>query len=148
MNCPNLEICNKPESSISILDTLVETDLISRIELAGRKVIFYVDGLSGGEERSFSFQVKARFPVRALIPDSKAYLYYQPNVRAEDQGKEITVQLAQNNEGYNIENLRALANMWLLPVDTDDVPENLYGDDRIDLRDFVVLAEHWLINDE
>ena len=58
--------------------------------VAGRKVIFYLDGLTPREERSFSFQVKARFPVRAIIPDSKAYSYYEPDLRAEATGKEIT----------------------------------------------------------
>ena len=72
------------------LDALVEAGTVSRAEVAGRKVILYVDGLLCGEQRTFSFQVRARFPVRAVIPDSKAYLYYEPDVRAEDAGKEIT----------------------------------------------------------
>jgi CD109 antigen len=72
------------------LDALIEAGLISRVEVAGRKVILYVDGLNSGQQRTFTFQVKARFPVRALIPDSRAYLYYDPDIRAEDQGTEIT----------------------------------------------------------
>ncbi len=72
------------------LNALVEAGTVSRVEVAGRKVILYVDGLVSGEQRTFTLQVKARFPVRALIPDSKAYLYYEPDVRAEDAGKEIT----------------------------------------------------------
>lgn len=72
------------------LDALVEAGTVSRAEVAGRKVILYVDGLVSGEQRTFTFQVKARFPVRAVIPDSKVYLYYEPDVRAEDAGKEIT----------------------------------------------------------
>jgi CD109 antigen len=72
------------------LDALVEAGTVSRFEVAGRKVILYVDGLVSGEQRTFTFQVKARFPVRALTPDSKAYLYYEPDVRAEDAGREIT----------------------------------------------------------
>ncbi|MDH4240073.1 MAG: hypothetical protein OEW48_10960, partial [Phycisphaerae bacterium] len=71
-------------------DALIEAGFVSRVEVAGRKVILYVDGLTSGEQRTFSFQVKARFPVRAIIPDSKAYLYYEPDIRAEDQGKKIT----------------------------------------------------------
>lgn len=72
------------------LDALVEAGTVSRAEVAGRKVILYVDGLAGGEQRTFTFQVKAQFPVRAVTPDSKAYLYYEPDVRAEHAGRKIT----------------------------------------------------------
>ncbi len=57
------------------LDALLAEDLVTRYEVAGRKVIFYLDGLERGEERALRFQVKARFPVRATIPDSQAYSY-------------------------------------------------------------------------
>jgi len=73
------------------LDKLVEGDAVTKFEVAGRKVIFYLDGLTPREERSFTFQVKARFPVRAIIPDSKAYSYYEPDLRAEATGKEIAI---------------------------------------------------------
>jgi CD109 antigen len=72
------------------LDALIDAGLVSRVEVAGRKVILYVDGLTSGQQRTFTFQVKARFPVRAVIPDSRAYLYYEPDIRAEDQGRKIT----------------------------------------------------------
>ena len=71
------------------LDALVEAGIVSRVEVAGRKVILYVDGLTSGQPSTFTFKVKARFPVRALIPDSKAYLYYEPGIRAEHQGTKI-----------------------------------------------------------
>ena len=73
------------------LAALVDEGLVSRVEVAGRKVILYVDGLTSGETRQFSLQVRARFPVRAVIPDSKAYLYYDPDIRAETAGTNITV---------------------------------------------------------
>jgi len=72
------------------LDSLIEAGIVSRVEVAGRKVILYIEGLTYGQLRTFTFQVKARFPVRALIPDSRAYLYYEPQIRAEDQGTKIT----------------------------------------------------------
>ncbi len=76
------------------LDALSAEGLITRYEVAGRKVIFYLDGLQRGEQRTLRFQVKARFPVRATIPDSQAYSYYEPQVRAEAGGNEITVEPA------------------------------------------------------
>lgn len=76
------------------LDALLADGLVTRYEVAGRKVIFYLDGLERGEQRTLHFQVKARFPVRATIPDSRAYSYYEPQVRAEAGGNEITVEPA------------------------------------------------------
>jgi uncharacterized protein YfaS (alpha-2-macroglobulin family) len=73
------------------LDALLADGTVTRFEVAGRKVIFYLDGLRQGEQRTFSFQVKARFPVQAVVPDSQAYSYYEPDVRAEAEGQEITV---------------------------------------------------------
>ena len=98
------------------LASLVDGGLVSRVEVAGRKVILYVDGLSSGETREFNFQVKARFPVRAVIPDSKAYLYYDPGIRAEAAGRNITVGLDAACVG------------------------DLNGDDQRDLEDLMLVA--------
>ena len=73
------------------LDALLDADVVTKCEVAGRKIIFYLDGLTRGQERTFDFQIRARFPVRALIPDSQAYSYYEPEVRAEAEGSAITV---------------------------------------------------------
>ena len=70
------------------------------------------------------FQVKARFPVRALIPDSKAYLYYEPDVRAEEAGEPITV-------GFD----------W--PSDGMFLAGDLNKDCQVDLLDFALLASGW-----
>lgn len=117
------------------LDGLIEAGVVSRVEVAGRKVIFYVDELSGGEERSFTFQVKARFPVRAIIPDSSAYLYYEPDVRAEDQGTEITVGSSSGQTSFDMHDLVDLVTTWLA--------EGQFGE-RVGLEDFAALARHWM----
>lgn len=117
------------------LDGLIEAGVVSRVEVAGRKVIFYVDELSGGEERSFTFQVKARFPVRAIIPDSSAYLYYEPDVRAEDQGTEITVGSSSGQTSFDMQDLVDLVTNWLA--------EGQFGE-RVGLEDFAALARHWM----
>jgi CD109 antigen len=64
---------------------------ISRYEIAGRKIILYVDDLRRGEELTFELQVLAQFPVKAIIPDSSAYSYYNPEIIAESRGQEIIV---------------------------------------------------------
>jgi len=80
------------------LDALLEDEVVSRIEKAGRKLIFYLDHLAPDETRQFSFQVVARWPVRAVIPDSYTYLYYEPEIRAETAGSEIVVEDPQAQE--------------------------------------------------
>lgn len=122
------------------LDAIVSAQIASKVELAGRKVIFYIDGLTGGEQRSLVFQVKARFPVRAVIPDSKAYLYYEPDIRAEAAGKQITVGSLGCKVDFNF--LSKLSGQWLksgtnLDADIDD-------NGSVNLRDFSLLANKWL----
>ena len=76
---------------VSTLDVLEADGLISRYEIAGRKIILYVDDLPRGEELLFDLQVQAQFPVKAIIPDSSAYSYYNPEIKAESRGQEIVV---------------------------------------------------------
>ncbi|MBE0523549.1 MAG: alpha-2-macroglobulin [Methanosarcinales archaeon] len=76
---------------VSSLDDLKQDRRISRYEIAGRKIILYVDDLLRGEELTFELQVLAQFPVKAIIPDSSAYSYYNPEIIAESRGQEIIV---------------------------------------------------------
>jgi CD109 antigen len=121
------------------LDALVEAGTVSRVEVAGRKVIFYVDELESGEQRTFTFQVKARFPVRAIIPDSKAYLYYEPDVRAEAAGSQISVALSCR---VDCDYIGRFSSQWLQtgPQLDFDFDEN----GCVDFKDFCILAGNWL----
>ncbi|MCK4937936.1 MAG: alpha-2-macroglobulin, partial [Methanosarcinales archaeon] len=76
---------------VSTLDELKADRIISRYEIAGRKIILYVDDLPRGEELRFDLAVQAQFPVKAIIPDSSAYSYYNPEIKAESRGEEIVV---------------------------------------------------------
>ena len=73
------------------LDRLVEDDTITRYEIAGRKVIVYVLDLPRETELTFDVEMRALFPVKAIIPDSRAYSYYDPEVCAGVRGGEIVV---------------------------------------------------------
>ncbi len=75
----------------STLDEVVSQGLASRVEVAGRKVIFYVDDLERGREIRIKFSILALFPVKALGGTSKAYSYYKPNVRTEAAGPRFEV---------------------------------------------------------
>lgn len=74
------------------LDKVVmEQKKIKRYEVAGRKVIFYIEGMEANERISFSFDVKALYPVKAKGVSSEAYSYYDPDVKSEVVGGGIVV---------------------------------------------------------
>jgi uncharacterized protein YfaS (alpha-2-macroglobulin family) len=60
------------------LSRLVERGIISRYELTGRQIIIYLEDLSSEEPLLFSYRLRARFPMRAQTPPSRAYDYYNP----------------------------------------------------------------------
>jgi CD109 antigen len=64
---------------------------IKRYEIAGRKVIFYIEDMGAGDKISFSFDVKALYPVKAKGVASQAYSYYNPDIKAETLGEGIVV---------------------------------------------------------
>jgi CD109 antigen len=74
------------------IDALVEEEpVIKRYDIAGRKVIFYIENLQPGDNLSFEFKVRALYPVKAKGGVSQAYSYYKPEIRAETLGKDMTV---------------------------------------------------------
>ena len=75
----------------SIAAIVENNDNIKRYEIAGRKVIFYIENMMTGDSLSFSFQVQAMFPVKAKGAASEAYSYYQPDLRGETLGADVTV---------------------------------------------------------
>jgi CD109 antigen len=75
----------------SSLEALKEDGTITRYEIAGRKVILYIDEMMPGEEMDFSLQMRAMFPVKAMVQESSAYSYYNPEVKAEVKGMNVTV---------------------------------------------------------
>jgi CD109 antigen len=70
---------------------IYEDARLKRYEVAGRKVIFYVENLHQGESVSLEFEVRALYPVKAKAVASKAYAYYQPDISAEVLGSDVTV---------------------------------------------------------
>ncbi|MEA1985714.1 MAG: alpha-2-macroglobulin family protein [Euryarchaeota archaeon] len=75
----------------SSLDALKDDGTITRYEIAGRKEVLYIDELMQGEEINFQLQMRAMFPVKALVQESSAYSYYSPEVKAEVGGMNVTV---------------------------------------------------------
>ncbi len=75
----------------SIEDTVADEPLIKRFEVAGRKVIFYIEDMDPGDDISFSFDAQALYPVKAKGVASEAYSYYKPEWRGETLGDEVEV---------------------------------------------------------
>lgn len=108
----NLEFNPLPELNISeagmiVLDVSIPTGFeavtdsivaitskmpnIKRYDIAGRKVIFYMENMKPGEKLAFDFQVKALYPVKAKGVTSTAYSYYKPDIKGESLGEAVTV---------------------------------------------------------
>lgn len=80
------------EAITDSLQTIVSNmDNIKRYEIAGRKVIFYIENMKPGEIIDFNFQVKALYPVKAMGVVSTAYSYYKPDIRGESLGESVTI---------------------------------------------------------
>ena len=74
------------------VEALVErNDKVKRFEVAGRKVILYIEDMAPGERLRFEFQARARYPVRALETVSEVYSYYRPEHRGETLAGAMTV---------------------------------------------------------
>ncbi len=75
----------------TIIQALAENKGIKRYEIAGRKVIFYIENMLPGDKMAFSFKVIALYPVKAKGVSSQAYSYYQPEISGETLSQPITV---------------------------------------------------------
>ena len=75
----------------SIDQAIAGSDNIKRYDIAGRKVIFYIEDMQPGDKISFSFDVQALYPVTAKGVSSQAYSYYNPDIKAETLSQDITV---------------------------------------------------------
>jgi hypothetical protein len=74
------------------LDRLLqERPKIKRYDVAGRKVIIYIEDMAPGENISFSFDVQALYPVRGKGGASQAYSYTTPDA-GEAISEGLTVQ--------------------------------------------------------
>ena len=74
------------------LAKLLEQHKIKRYDVAGRKVIVYIEDMEPGDKVSLSFQARALYPVKAKSAVSSAYSYYTPDWRGETLSEAVTVQ--------------------------------------------------------
>jgi hypothetical protein len=60
------------------LEAAVAKKTISKYTLAARQVILYLEKLDPGQTVTLTWQVRAKFPIKARTPLSRAYPYYNP----------------------------------------------------------------------
>ena len=74
------------------VESLVEEHhKLKRYEVAGRKVILYVEDMQPNESISLEFEAVALHPVQAQPVTSQVYSYYSPHWRAEALGEAVSV---------------------------------------------------------
>ncbi len=75
------------------VERMAEADpKVKRRDLAGRKLIIYIEDMAAGETLSLEFQARALFPVRAEPVISAVYSYYRPEWRGQTLGGAMTVE--------------------------------------------------------
>ena len=73
------------------LQKLVGKGRIDRFSVTERQLTIYMRVLRPSQTERLAYRLKARFPVKAQIPAGKAYLYYQPEQKAQTTPAQITV---------------------------------------------------------
>ncbi len=73
------------------LENAVAKKTISKYTVAARQVILYLEKLGPGETATVTYQVRAKFPIKARTPLSKAYPYYNPERVTLSAPQELTV---------------------------------------------------------
>ncbi len=64
---------------------------IKRYDVAGRKVIVYIEDMAPGDQIEFSFEALASYPVRAKGVTSQVYSYYKPEWKGETLSQPVVV---------------------------------------------------------
>ena len=65
------------------LEVLKKKDIIQRYQIAGSQITLYMDRLERGKPITFKYRLRALYPVRVQTPKTQAYLYYQPEIKAQ-----------------------------------------------------------------
>jgi hypothetical protein len=73
------------------LQALVENGTIEKYTLTGRQIIIYLRKVDANSSVSLTYQLKARFPIKAKTPTSRVYEYYDPSV--EDFAEPVLLEI-------------------------------------------------------
>jgi uncharacterized protein YfaS (alpha-2-macroglobulin family) len=64
---------------------------INKFSVTSRQVIIYLSDMRPGDQKTFEYTLRARFPLRAQTPASVAWEYYTPTNRGTSTPVELTV---------------------------------------------------------
>ena len=70
---------------------LVEEKTIQKFTVAARQIIVYLDKLAPRKPLTFTYHLRAKFPVKAATPASKVYRYYDPEISATAKPVQLSV---------------------------------------------------------
>ena len=73
------------------LDAAVANHTISKYTLAARQIIVYLEKLGPAQTVTLTYGLKAKYPIHAQTPESRAYPYYNPERVSVSVPQEITV---------------------------------------------------------
>ena len=76
------------------LNRAVKEKAIERYSTTGRQIIVYLRELAQGKPVKISYQLLAKYPLKAKTAKSVAYQYYNPDIRAEAKPVQLTVSKA------------------------------------------------------
>jgi len=65
-----------------LADLVSDIPSITRYEIRGRQLSIYVDQLAYGSPLTFSYRLKAKYPIHGQVPESTAWAYYNPEIRS------------------------------------------------------------------
>jgi len=73
------------------LQKLVAEKTIQKFTVAARQIIVYLDKLAPHKPLSFSYHLRAKYPIKAATPASKVYRYYNPEISATAKPVDLEV---------------------------------------------------------
>ncbi len=73
------------------LNDLVEKGTIEKYSTTGRQIIIYLREVEHGAPVTVSYQLVAKYPLKAKTPASAVYEYYNPEIRSEAQPVQLVV---------------------------------------------------------
>ena len=75
----------------SAFEKMVKEKSLDRFSMTSRQITLYFGTVQPGQVVTFSYQLRAKYPVKAKTPKSSAYEYYAPDRRGEAEPIEIEV---------------------------------------------------------
>jgi uncharacterized protein YfaS (alpha-2-macroglobulin family) len=73
-------------------ERLVESGTLAKYEVTGNQCILYVRGIEHRQPLHFSYELKALYPIRAMIPPSRVYEYYKPENKDHTLSQQVIVE--------------------------------------------------------